>query len=133
MAHEFDYAVIRVVPRVDRDEFINVGVIVYCRALDFLEARLGLDRDRLAALYPAITSDLDEIERALAIIPRLCAGDPALGPLSRLSQAERFHWLVAPKSTITQTSPVHVGLCDDPASMIEHLMDRMVKVTPYEG
>jgi len=128
-AHSFDYAVIRVVPRVDRDEFINAGVILHCRALDFLDARIALDRDRLAALFPASSVNLDAIERALDVFPRISSGDPGAGPIARLSRAERFHWLVSPRSTITQVSPVHSGLCDDPARMLEHLVDRMVRVT----
>jgi DUF3037 family protein len=129
-AHEFDYAVIRVVPRVDRDEFINAGVILYCRGLDFLGARIALDTARLAALSPdsAAGDELEAVERALAMIPRICAGDPAAGPIAGLTQAERFHWLVAPRSTIAQTSPVHAGVCDDPARMLEHLVDKMVRV-----
>jgi hypothetical protein len=129
-AHEFDYAVVRVVPRVERDEFINAGVILYCRPLDFLDARVFLDRVRLAALTPPTSMDVDALEEALALIPRICAGDPAAGPIARMSQAERFHWLVAPRSTMTQVSPVHAGLCEDPARTLEHLVDRMVRVKP---
>ena len=125
---EFDYAIVRVVPRVDRDEFINAGVIVYCRGLDFLGASIALDRARLTALAPDATLDLDGLERSLSLIPRICAGDPTAGPIAGLTQAERFHWLVSPRSTITQVSPVHSGLCDDPAATLEHLIDRMVRV-----
>jgi hypothetical protein len=128
MRREFDYAVVRVVPRVEREEQMNAGVILYCRPLGYLAARVELDRTRLAALFPAALADADDLERALAVIPRICAGDPGAGPIAQLPQAERFHWLVAPRSTITQTSPVHSGLCDDPARMLEHLMDRMVRV-----
>ena len=120
----FDYAVIRVVPRVEREEFINAGVLLYCRTRGFLGARIAVDRARLAALAP--DADLAEIERVLELIPRLCSGDPRAGPIGRLSQAERFHWLVAPRSTITQTSPVHSGLCDDPEAALDHLLERMV-------
>ncbi len=129
-AHDFDYAVLRVVPRVERDEFINAGVILYCRALDFLAARIALDRARLAALYPGAGSDIDvdTVERALSLVPRICAGDLAAGPIAALSRSERFHWLVAPRSTIAQVSPVHSGLCDDPAAMLDHLVDTMVRV-----
>ena len=125
-AHEFDYAVVRVVPRTDRDEFINAGIILYCRALDFLDARVALDRARLAALQPLAAGEADEIERALAVIPCICAGDAAAGPIAALPLAERFHWLTSPRSTVTQISPVHVGLCDEPARMLDHLFDRMV-------
>jgi len=90
----FDYAIIRVVPRVERGETINAGVILYCRALDFLAARIALDRARLVALDPTI--DVDEVERALAVIPLIASGDPRAGRLGQMSQAERFHWLVAP-------------------------------------
>ena len=129
--HEFDYAVVRVVPRVERDEFINAGVILYCRSLDFLGARAELDRARLAA-FSGAALDLDAVERALALVPRICAGDPTAGPIARLTQAERFHWLVAPRSTITQVSPVHAGLCDDPAAALDHLFDRMVRTRSAE-
>lgn len=129
-AHSFDYAVIRVVPRVERHEFVNAGVILYCRSLGFLGARVHLDPLRLAALFPSATLDLDVIERALSIIPRICAGDADAGPIARLDQAERFHWLVAPRSTITQTSPVHSGLCDDPAVTLDHLVATLVAVAP---
>jgi hypothetical protein len=127
-AHEFEYAVVRVVPRVDRDEFINVGVIVYCHALDFLAARVSLDRPRLVALHPGVEPELDDIGRALEVIQRVCAADAGVGEIASLSPGERFRWLVSPKSTVTQTSPVHGGLCDDPARMLEHLFDRMVRV-----
>ncbi len=129
-AHSFDYAVIRVVPRVERHEFVNAGVILYCRSLGFLGARVSLDPSRLAALFPAAARELDVIERALAIIPAICAGAPDAGPIARLGQAERFHWLVAPRSTITQTSPVHSGLCDDPARTLDHLVETLVTVAP---
>jgi len=128
--HSFDYAIVRVVPRVDRDEFINAGVILYCRSRDFLAARIELDRARLAALFPGLPVDVDAVERTLAFIPRIAAGDPGAGPIALLSQAERFHWLVAPRSTMAQVSPVHSGLCDDPAAMIEHLIDRAVRTSP---
>jgi hypothetical protein len=121
----FDYAVVRVVPRVERGEQMNVGVIVYCRARDFLCARIELDRARLAAFAPGL--DLDEVERALAVFPHVCAGE---GPIGRLSQAERFHWLVAPRSTVIQVSPVHSGLCDDPQATLDHLLTTMVRPPP---
>jgi hypothetical protein len=125
-SHRFEYAVVRVVPRVEREEFINAGVILYCRALDYLDARVALDRARLRALFADAALDLDAVERALAIIPRICAGDPAAGPIAALEQAERFRWLSAPRSTVTQVSPVHVGLCDDPAQTLEHLLATVV-------
>ena len=124
-AHTFDYAIVRVVPRVEREEFVNCGAIVFCRTLGWLGAAIELDRARLAALAPHI--DGDEVALALAAIPRICAGEPDAGPVARLPQAERFHWLVAPRSTITQTSPVHSGLCVDPAVALERLMVTMVR------
>ena len=127
-AHSFDYAVLRVVPRVDRDEFINAGVILYCRGLDFLAARVALDRARLTALWPAAAADIDTIEAALWLVPRICDGDPAAGPIAALGRSERFHWLVSPRSTISQVSPVHSGLCDDPGAMLDHLVDTAVRV-----
>jgi Protein of unknown function (DUF3037) len=121
----FDYAVIRVVPRVEREEFINAGVIVSCPARSFLEARIELDRARLAALDSTI--DPGRVESYLATIPAICAGGAQAGPIGALPQRSRFHWLVAPRSTIIQTSPVHSGLCDDPRSALEHLLETMVR------
>lgn len=125
--HSFDHAVVRVVPRVERGEFLNAGVILYCRALDYLAARVRLDRARLAALAPTLIElDVDALDRALALIPRVCAGDLSAGPIAALPQAERFHWLVAPRSTVAQVSPVHAGLCVDPAATLDALFERMV-------
>lgn len=125
MTHGYDYAVIRVVPRVEREEFANVGVILSCPSLDYLDARLHVDRARLAALDPAL--DLDEVERYLAVIPLVCRGEPEAGPIGRLTRRQRFHWLVAPRSTVIQTSAVHSGLCgQDPDAVLGHLMHRMV-------
>jgi hypothetical protein len=120
----FDYALVRVVPCVERGEFVNVGAILFCRARRFLDARIELDEARLRALWPAV--DLDEIRAHLEAITRICAGVPEAGPIGRLPLPERFHWLVAPRSTVIQTSPVHSGLTDDPAGALEHLMERMV-------
>ena len=124
----YDYAVIRVVPRVDREEFLNVGVIISCPAKDFLEARIELDEARLLAFDP--TLDVEAIRTNLASIPRICAGGPDAGPIGQLSQRERFHWLVAPRSTIIQTSRVHTGRCTDPDPVSERLLDRMVRAAP---
>lgn len=121
----FDYAVIRVVPRVEREEFINAGVLLYCLSQRFLEARVQLNPERLKALAPDI--DLAMVEEHLASVPLICAGGPAAGPLGALSQKERFHWLVAPRSTIIQASPVHSGLCERPDEALEKLLDRMVR------
>ena len=120
----FDYTVVRVVPRVERGEFINAGVILFCRTLRFLGARVALDPERLRALAPGI--DPAEVERPLAVIPLICRGDPLSGPIGRLEQAGRFHWLVSPRSTVVQTSPVHSGLCLDPEVTLEHLLETMV-------
>ena len=122
----YDYAVIRVVPRVDREEFVNVGVILSCPARDFLAARIELDEGRVRALDPAL--DLDMVRRHLASIPLVCAGGDAAGPIGRLAPRERFHWLTAPRSTIIQCSPVHTGRCGEPADLLEHLVQRMVRV-----
>src|SRR5262245_28627810 len=129
-AHSFDYAVVRVVPRVERGEFMNAGVILYCRARSFLAARVSLDRTRLAALFPGAAAGADDIGAALVLVPRIAAGDPSAGPVARLDQAERFHWLVAPRSTIVQTSPVHSGLCDDPSGTLDRLVERVVLTAP---
>ncbi len=122
----YDYAVIRVVPRVEREEFINAGVIVFCRTRRFLGARVALQRARLAALAPDL--DPDEIERHLAVIPTICAGSYGSGAIGALTLAERFHWLVAPRSTVVQVSLAHCGLCADPAAALNHLMERLVYV-----
>src|ERR1051325_11124476 len=105
----FDYAVVRVVPRVERGEFVNAGVIVSCPARNYLKARVELDAARLAAIDPS--ADRETIARHLAAILRICEGGPAAGPIGLLPQRARFHWLVAPRSTIIQTSPVHTGFC----------------------
>jgi hypothetical protein len=123
----YDYAVIRVVPRVDREEFINVGVIVSCPSRDFLEARIEIDESRLAALDS--TLDLASVRKHLASIPVICAGGADAGPIGRLTPRERFHWLVAPRSTIIQTSRVHSGRCTDPTDLMEHLLNVMVRPT----
>jgi Protein of unknown function (DUF3037) len=123
---KYDYAVIRVVPRVEREEFVNVGVIVSCPALSFLEARIELDEDRVLALDPTV--DLPAIREHLATIPLICAGGDAAGPIGQLPMRERFHWLTAARSTIIQTSPVHTGQLEDPGVAIERLLDTMVRV-----
>ncbi len=127
--NSFDYAIIRVVPRVERGEFVNVGAILFCRTRRFLAACIELDEQRLRALAP--DSDLPEIQRHLATIPLICAGGAAAGPIGELPLAERFYWLVAPRSTIIQTSPVHSGLCTDPSAALEQLMATMVRIAPY--
>jgi hypothetical protein len=121
----FQYAVIRVVPRVERGECLNAGVVLLCRPRRFLAARIGLDRERLRALAPDV--DPVTIESHLAAIERIAAGDPAAGPIAKLGQGERFHWLVAPASTVIQPSEVHTGLCADPAAELAHLFDELVR------
>ena len=120
----FEYAIIRVVPRVERGEFINVGIVLYCRARSFLDAQVALDEPRLTALAP--TADTGEILRYLEAFQRICRGEPDVGPIGRLTQRERFHWLVSPRSTVIQTSSAHAGLCDNPTETLEHLMATVV-------
>jgi hypothetical protein len=123
----YDYVFIRVVPRVERDEFVNAGAIVFCRPRRFLRAVVALDEARLLTLAPDLAeSDLAEIRRHLDAIPRLAAGDPTAGPIARLSKPERFHWLVAPASTMIQPSPVHCGLTADPASTLDRLLTTII-------
>ncbi len=126
----YDYALIRVVPRVERGEFMNVGAIVSSPADRFLEARIEVDATRLAALDPTV--DIVELERHLAVIPRICAGGPAAGPLGALTARERFRWLTAPRSSMVQCSPAHTGRCEDPARLLDHLVATMVR-TPVPG
>ena len=120
----FDYAAIRVVPRVEREEFVNAGVIVFCMERDFLDAKIALDTARVRALFP--DADLAVIEEHLTAVPRICAGGDGSGPIGKLSQRERWHWLVAPRSTVIQVSPVHSGLCDDPRVELDRLMECLV-------
>lgn len=122
----FDYAVVRVVPRVERGEMINAGVILFCLEKDFLQARVEVNEPRLRALWPA--TDLELVRQHLEAIPRICAGTPDGGPIARLSIRERFRWLVAPRSTMIQVSPVHAGLCEDPVYALEELFGQMVRV-----
>jgi hypothetical protein len=120
----FEYAIIRVVPRVEREEFINVGVVLFCRTRHFLDARIEVDTQRLAVLAPDL--DLDALQEQLSHIPVVCLGGEAAGPIGLLPQAERFRWLVAPRSTIVQPSAVHSGLCDDPQVELDRLVAAMV-------
>jgi hypothetical protein len=121
----YDYAIVRVVPRVEREEFLNAGAIVFSRALGFLDARIDLDRARLTAFAPWL--DPSDVAAQLALIPRICAGDSGAGLIAEMPLSERFHWLTAPRSTVVQTSPVHTGLSDDPRSELEHLVETMVR------
>jgi hypothetical protein len=121
----YDYAVIRVVPRVEREEFVNVGVIVSCPQRGFLDCRIELDEARLRALWPGI--DIDLVRRHLASIPAICRGGEEAGPIGKLPARERFRWLIAARSTIIQASPAHTGRCTDPPALMEHLLATMVR------
>jgi Protein of unknown function (DUF3037) len=118
----YDYAIIRVVPRVERGEQINVGVILSCVDSDFLEARIEADKARLLALDPAL--DVGAVDEGLAMILAVCAGE---GPIGALPPRGRFRWLVSPRSTVIQVSAVHTGQTRDPAAALERLLDTMVR------
>lgn len=122
----YDYALVRVVPRVERGEFVNVGVIVSCDARDYLAARIEIDDTRLHALDPKL--DIAAVRDALDAITAICSGGTAAGALGRLTTRERFHWLVATRSTMIQTSPVHTGRHHDLDDAAERLLDRMVRL-----
>jgi Protein of unknown function (DUF3037) len=121
----FSYAVLRLVPRVERGERINVGVVVYCRPRRYLAARTGLDEERARALWP----DLDpaEVRAHLQAVERIAAGEEGAGPIAALDLDARFHWLVAPSSTIIQPSPVHTGVCEEPGEQLERLFSELVE------
>lgn len=121
----YDYAVVRVVPRVERGEFVNAGIILSCDAERILMASIELDEKALFAIDARV--DLDLVRRVLQTIPAICSGGSAAGDIGKLSARERFHWLVAPRSTIVQTSPVHTGQCAEPAAALNHLMQTMVR------
>jgi hypothetical protein len=123
--HAYEWSLVRVVPRIERGEFINAGAIVYCHALDFLHAAVEFNEDRLRALHP--DSDPDLIRRHLAAVRDLCDGSGELPGSVAHSPGERFRWLTSPRSTIIQTSPVHTGLTDDPAAELERLLEVMVR------
>jgi Protein of unknown function (DUF3037) len=123
--HAYDYAIIRVVPRVERGELINVGVVLSCPDVDFLDAGVEVDDARLRALDE--TLDLEAVREHLASIPVICRGGAEAGPIGGLPQRNRFHWLVSPRSTIIQMSPVHTGRTTDPAAALHRLMDAMVR------
>jgi hypothetical protein len=122
--NSFDYAVIRVVPRVDREEFLNAGVILFCLEQRFLCARIHVDENRLRALWPGL--DLTLVQAHLEAFVKVCHGKADGGPIARLSQRERFHWLTGPRSTMIQVSPVHSGLCESPQNAIETLVQQLV-------
>lgn len=120
----FNYAVLRVVPRVDRQEFINVGVIVYCRERRLLAAKIHVDEVRLRALWPSL--DVDTVRRHANGVVRICEGDATAGPIARLSQSQRFHWLVSPRSTVIQTSAAHTGICEEGDGLVDRIFEEMV-------
>lgn len=121
----FEYAVLRAVPRVDRGEFVNVGVVLYCQATDFLAARSHIDPARLRALDDAV--DLAALEGALTAVAVVCAADPAAGPVGEQPPGARFRWLAAPRSTVVQAGPVHAGLSEDPAHELDRIFDLLVR------
>ena len=127
MRSVFEYVIVRVVPHVEREEFVNAGVVVYCRAKDALFARIELDEARLRALGPV---DLELVRTHLAAIEPVCRGDREAGPVARLSLAERFSWLVSPRSTMIQTSPPHSGVADDLEAAAERIIAKVVRALP---
>jgi hypothetical protein len=124
--HLFEYGVIRVVPHVEREEFLNVGIIVYCGPKKFLHAKFELNEPRLKALCP--TLDIAEIKQYILSFERICCGGDQGGDIGKLSLAERFRWLTATRSTMLQTSKVHPGLCDDPMEKLEKLFQQLVGI-----
>ena len=120
----FDFATIRVVPRVDREEFVNTGVIVFCLEQRFLHSRIHVNERKLRALCPEL--EIDVVREHLEAFPRICAGEEDAGPIAKLSPRERFQWLVAPRSTVIQISPVHSGLCELPQSALDELFRQLV-------
>jgi hypothetical protein len=122
----FEYAVIRIVPHVEREEFLNVGIVLYCSNQKFLKTKIELNEDRLRALCNNL--DIAELKDHMTSFERICAGGADAGAIGKLSIAERFRWLTAARSTVLQTSKVHPGLCDDAGEMLEHLFNQLVKV-----
>lgn len=124
--YTYSYAILRVVPRVDRGEFINAGIILWCPKRNVLEAEILLDEDRLRAIDPSI--DIEEIRNHLSIIPAICRGTDAGGAIAKMPLSQRFGWLTATRSTAIQTSPIHMGQCEDPALIMKQLIKRLVLV-----
>jgi hypothetical protein len=122
--HLFEYAVIRMVPHVEREEFLNIGIVLYCASQKFLQAKFELDKTRLRVLCEKL--DLEELKEHITSFERICAGGNEAGPIGILSMPERFRWLTATRSTILQTSKVHPGLCDDSSEMLERLFVQLV-------
>ena len=128
MPHTYEWAVLRVVPRVERGEFVNVGVVVYCRSLDYLGVTVTDDLGRATALAPDL--DVDAVRQHLDAVVAVCEGAPEAGGSGRRPPGDRFRWLVAPRSTVVQTSPVHTGMTDDPARDLADLVAQMVTCPP---
>jgi hypothetical protein len=120
----FDYAILRVVPRVERQEFINAGVVAFCLEKSYLAARIHLDETRLRALWP--NADVDLAREHLEAVRRICECDPAAGPIAKLSLRERFHWITSPRSTIIQPSPIHTGVCDETGNLLDRLASQFL-------
>ena len=120
----YQYVVLRCVPRVDREEFLNVGVVLYCQAANYLEAAWEVDRERLAALDPGL--DLDQVCEALTYVEGVCAGDERGGAAGGKPLGQRFGFLKAPRSTVLQPGPVHGGVTADPARQLDHLLAKLV-------
>jgi hypothetical protein len=123
--HLFEYAVVRVVPHVEREEFLNVGVVLYCKDQKFLGTKFELDENRIRIFCDAL--DIDELKQYIASFEKVCRGGNDAGPIGKLNMAERFRWLTAARSTTLQTSKVHPGLCEDAAEMLERLFNQLVK------
>lgn len=123
--YTYDYAIVRIVPRVERGEQINVGIILSCPDVNFLDARIELDEARLLALDP--TADVELMRANLAMIPAVCRGGAEAGPIGELPPRGRFRWLVSPRSTMIQVSPVHTGRTTDPAACLDHLVEKVVR------
>ena len=126
MAISFDYTVLRIVPLVERHEFLNTGVVLLCRERGYLGARAVLDEGRLLSLAPG--APVERLRGLLEVVLQVAGGDPSAGPIAALDAPARFHWLAAPSSTVLQPSPVHCGLCSDPAEALDRLFDRLVRV-----
>ncbi len=120
----FDYAVLRVVPRVERQEFVNIGVIVFCLEKRYLAAKVHVDEQRLRALWPSL--DIAMVRQHAEAVVRICEGDLSAGPIAKLSQRERFHWLISPRSTVIQTSAAHTGVCSETGGVLERLFAQLV-------
>ena len=120
----FDYAILRVVPRVERQEFLNAGVVVFCLERRYLAARIHYDRNRIKTLWPDV--DVDLVDQHLDAVIRICEADPSAGAIAQLSQKERFHWIVSPRSTIIQPSPVHTGMCQSTDGLLERLQTQFL-------